>query len=765
MIYLIDDKNLRQKDFGWSEEKFAHFSSIIKPLYKIEDITQIGEDLYLDNNIILYHESFLDFTSNKDKALKQREKLTKIAATSPRLSVAFFSGSQGARSLNENIAYIPVSTLYQNLEILVQQHSQGSIELKYLLFGENPKIEEDLNQKLIQANREIEEDIIELTGKTLFFHPDEDFIQNAILEAQTEEIYSEKDFDLTETVLNLLSEKEYNNIFVPLCFGQTLSDYNGLKLATHIRCTPTKNQLKRIFIYGFVGLDYLLEHEYFNILKTKNIHLVPYSKKAFGKAANTYFDKFKLEELSKEIKKLKLDPPLNYADTHSIANEWAIHQWAKKIGCDETEELKKVFHNFQYNLYFKYLKTIHPISKQDLISATKLKIDYKNKTRVLLIDDEAGKGWEAFYSSLFSNSSKEIKFEDSGIDFKAPNISGLIISWVENKVIQFEPDIVLLDLRLLDSDFHKETPPAELTGLKILEKIKEINRGIQVIITTASNKAWNFNLAKQKGAYDFIIKDGFEDSEKAISKFNTALEISCKRAGFLKIIDQKLCILKELIISSDHLKDKDDDEKKPHEIKEDKIRKRMFSYLEIAFELLDISYKMSQKHKYLAYSYLQLFLLIEDFVNPDSLEKQTPIVYYESDQLFISHSLKQICILQIKEGKKLTRLVFDSKYKIDNKTTEFKRKMDTNFFVSSILIYKYGNPNSSEKEWTSVNKVRNNVAHEGYTPNESEIKKLLDFMLYFFNNSNERELNIDKGLVPVTYEESLQALTAKFNSR
>ena len=153
MIYLIDDKNLRQKDFGWSEEKFTLFSSIIKPLYKIEDIIQIGENLYVENNVILYHESFLDFTSDKDKALKQREKLTKIAATSPRLSVAFFSGSQGARSLNGNIAYLPVSTLYQNLEILVKQHSQGSVELKYLLFGENPEIEEELNEKDRKSTR------------------------------------------------------------------------------------------------------------------------------------------------------------------------------------------------------------------------------------------------------------------------------------------------------------------------------------------------------------------------------------------------------------------------------------------------------------------------------------------------------------------------------------------------------------------------------------------------------------------------------------
>jgi hypothetical protein len=161
------------------------------------------------------------------------------------------------------------------------------------------------------------------------------------------------DEKFSEKVNEWLSETEYDNIFLPLCFGQTLSDYNGLKLATHIRCTPTKNQLKRIFIYGFVGLEYLVDHEYFNILKTKNVVLVPYSKKAFELVGNKYVEPLQFDELSKEIQKLKLDPPLNYADSHSIANEWAIYQWAKTIGCDETDELTKVFQNVQENLYFK----------------------------------------------------------------------------------------------------------------------------------------------------------------------------------------------------------------------------------------------------------------------------------------------------------------------------------------------------------------------------------------------------------------------------
>lgn len=575
------------------------------------------------------------------------------------------------------------------------------------------------------------------------------------------------DDDIDQIIHSFICDKEntsIESITIPISLSNNFMEFSGLLLAHHIRLSREfKFCDVPIVFYGSLKLEQLLRiTPLARILLTSNVVYVDIQKYSFAdiqKSLECY--KVKSFDISVFLDQIQINPPANYDSHHSVDNEFALIQWSKFIKC--YDELPPILRKeYESKLYFKYLKLKQTFAQVEKLLEKKI---IETNRNILLIDDEAGKGWEVFYSSLFNNSSKEIKFEDSGIDFNDPNISDLIISRVEIKVIQFKPDIVLLDLRLLDSDFHKETPPAELTGLKILEKIKKINRGIQVLITTASNKAWNFNLAKQKGAYDFIIKDGFEDPEKAISKFINSLEISCKRAGFLKIIDQKLSILKELIISSDHFKDKDDDEKKPHEIKQDKIRKRMYSYLEIAFELLDLSYNIPQKDKYLAYSYLQLFLLIEDFVNPDSLEKHTPILYYESDQVFISHSLKQICILQIKEGKKLTRLVFDSKYKIDNNALEFKRKMDTNFFVSSILIYKYGNANSSEKEWTSVYKVRNRVAHEGYTPNESEFNKLLDFMLYFFNNSNERDINIDKGLVPVTIEESLKALTAKFNSR
>jgi CheY-like chemotaxis protein len=529
MIYLIDDKKLRQNEFGWSENKFAQYSSLIKPLYKIEDITQIEKDLYSEKNIILYHESFLDFTRDKDKAIEQREKLTKIAAKTNELSVAFFSGSQGSRSLNENIAYLPVSTLYQNLEILVTHHRQASVELKYLLFGENPEIEKDLDKLLTNANKNIDTKPALVSGRNLFIRPNLKNIQNAIEGAKEVSIFSDvSDEKISEKLDEWLSETEYDNIFLPLCFGQTLSDFNGLRLATHIRCNPSKNQLKRIFIYGFVGLDYLIENEYFNILKTKNIQLVSYSKKAFEKAVNVDFNFLELEELAKEIKKLKLDPPLNYADSHSITNEWAIHQWAKTIGCDETDELTKVFQNVEANLYFKYLRTINPISELDRISPEKLKIKHEGKPKVLLIDDEANKGWYEIFEYLIGDLNG-IHTDCLAVDYKNLCRDEVIEKSID-KIFTDAIDVIILDFRLNPSDFESKNSE-EITSIKLLKEIKKRNPGIQIIVFTASNKVWNLLELQANGANGFLLKESPELTVNSSYTFDSIISL-CKQMEF-----------------------------------------------------------------------------------------------------------------------------------------------------------------------------------------------------------------------------------------
>ena len=152
-----------------------------------------------------------------------------------------------------------------------------------------------------------------------------------------------------------------------------MSDFNGLRLATEIRCTNTKNQCTPIFIFGFVGLEYLLQNEYFNILKTKGVELFDYSKKAFRYAASRKTSSLRPQELPKEIKKLELQPPKNYLDNHSIANEFGIYQLAYNAGIDINEITDFVKDKLD-SLYFKWL-----VAKNGLYEDLPEEVQQENK--------------------------------------------------------------------------------------------------------------------------------------------------------------------------------------------------------------------------------------------------------------------------------------------------------------------------------------------------------------------------------------------------
>lgn len=735
MIYLIDDKKTRQKDFGWSEEKFAQYASYLTPLYNIDDVANIGENLYNDGNIILYHESFLDFTVDREKAVEQRNKLTEKVDAINGLSVAFFSGSQSSRSLHENVAHLPVAILYQNLEVLIHQDKQHGKYLKYLLFGETPEIEEKLNEKLTQANKEIETDAAVFSGNNLFIRPNLRYIQNAIENATEGTIFNDvSDERLSEKINEWLGITAYDNIFIPLCFGQTLSDYNGLRLATHIRCTETPNQLARIFIYGFVGLDYLIDNEYFNILKTKNIELVPYSKKAFAEAVNRDSLVLRKDELQQEIARLKLEPPLNYADSHSIANEWAIHQWAKTIGCEETNELAKVFQNVETNLYFKYLRTTNPISEIDKFSPEKLKINFEGTPKVLLIDDEVEKGWYEIFAYLLGDLN-DVYIDYLGDDFKNQNQEDIIDKSIK-KIVQDDIDVVILDFRLNPNDFI-DSNPKDISSIRLLKKIKGLNPGIQVIIFSATNKIWNLQALQVAGADGFIFKDGSENIHQTINSLIENFKTTLVKASWLKSIYKSFDRIKTNAIDlSNH------------------FIVNLENNLSICFELLIKSF---ETEKYINYAYLQLFLIVEELIKEDSLFEGGNNCYVVTPSLrYLVLSKKDPTKENVPYKSALTWA--NGHYKVGE--SEYKRRIDTNFIMSSILLFRNGLPTSGSENWSKIYSIRNKkAAHPEVGIVElTEINMLSKFLEFILDESNIKPIESSHALKEQSQEEQVENL-------
>ena len=67
MIYLIDDKKLRQeKDYSWTSNRFQQFYAFIRPIHTLNELRDKNKEVFQEGNVILYHESFVDKTTIKN---------------------------------------------------------------------------------------------------------------------------------------------------------------------------------------------------------------------------------------------------------------------------------------------------------------------------------------------------------------------------------------------------------------------------------------------------------------------------------------------------------------------------------------------------------------------------------------------------------------------------------------------------------------------------------------------------------------------------
>lgn len=148
MIYLIDDKKLRQEELGWTAERFKNYSNSITPIYSKEEIENNRSEIFSNyDNVIIFHESFFDHPSNlneKDPGLI-RQQLVNFS-DSHNIKLIFFSGSIGGRTISGNIASTSPKIIYDNLEFFILEYQQSNKEVKIesILYGKNSKIEEIL---------------------------------------------------------------------------------------------------------------------------------------------------------------------------------------------------------------------------------------------------------------------------------------------------------------------------------------------------------------------------------------------------------------------------------------------------------------------------------------------------------------------------------------------------------------------------------------------------------------------------------------------
>lgn len=551
MIYVIDDKRSRQCDYGWSEDKFTMFSDTIVPIWDMEGLHDNYSSIIQNGNIVLFHESFL---SSGDKELRSFKE--EIKKNSSLLYIAYFSGSKSGRYVENQKCMLPPEVLYLNLEVFIKKHKEGETDFKYLAFGENYSTEYDIRDKLKTVNNENVGVSPINTGKKLFFAvTSEDTVDLPFTDVEPVKDWDYFDSDVSDRELDQFvceqfKELTYDAIYIPLYIGNVYSDFLGLRLAMHIRLTPSANSTTPIFIYGVSSYEDLRQNACFDVLKFSTVLLIGSDSDSFFLSLNR-IDRTNNYDFA--LQNIHLNIPSNIGNNHSVANKWAVYRWSNMLKLDKEVLLED---DVRASLYFKYIDAKfgqHDKFKEKQKYRVQIN-GIKGKT-IVYIDDEYNKGWGNILSHIFESSKARcILFTDFDKKISRDKLLERIYHFIDEN----EADCYLLDLRLHEDDFAIDQRK-ELSGHYISKYIKNKNVGNQVVIFTASNKIWNLKEEIFKnGAMGYALKESpdlnlkREDSLELYIDFVNSIKSACNMS-YLKDIVTKQEELESLCPATEQL--------------------------------------------------------------------------------------------------------------------------------------------------------------------------------------------------------------------
>ncbi|MEV4887296.1 hypothetical protein MRBLMN1_005878 [Chitinophaga ginsengisegetis] len=339
---------------------------------------------------------------------------------------------------------------------------------------------------------------------------------------------------MDDYVRNHLSES-FTNIFIPLSFGQTLTDFLGLRLSLHIRTTHSSpNRRANIYIYSALTIEEIpKDTALLQILLTQGTMLIDYSLEEILRCSKKENRVLSDDLLTKTLNRLQLELPESYNDNHSIANIWGIFRLLRTAGIDpNTIESIRNQQDKLTGLHFKWLlakqqHTWQALSHEEVLISTHSPALIKN---ILLIDDESNKGWTDALTRVL----------------KIPTGKLTVASTIEEATTMLSDNVyqlIFLDLRLGEKD-HNISELQNMGGYLLLKRdirnsFDSKNFATPVILLTASSKAWNIKTLLNEGADDYFIKEAPEQANSSSfsdenfkrlqGSFSTLIKVEKKR--------------------------------------------------------------------------------------------------------------------------------------------------------------------------------------------------------------------------------------------
>ena len=236
---------------------------------------------------------------------------------------------------------------------------------------------------------------------------------------------------------------------------------------------------------------------------------------------------------------------------HSLANEWGASVLDKLLNMGNPSDNPEL-NTASKKLYFKYVyaQTINIVDYFSGKQQTQYNmlnrppINAKGK-RILLIDDEADKGWEYVLKRLIVTNENDF----DAITHKASKYDDFTKE-ERNMIENGNYDLIFLDLRMNGVEEEDVYKPEDFSGMKILKVIKSKQPGLQIIMFTASNKAWNLKALLEAGADGYYIKESPEYKFSfgfSLANYDSLRDNikTCLHKSYLRTVDARIKTIKK----------------------------------------------------------------------------------------------------------------------------------------------------------------------------------------------------------------------------
>lgn len=566
------------------------------------------------------------------------------------------------------------------------------------------------------------------------------------------------DEGLHDFVINTIkaSNFSYKKMIIPCKLGSLSSafDYMGINLGLHIRLTEELEE-KRLISLIFISASTLEEilisqiEKTGYLLTTKGCRLVKRNGSKIKEAVQEA--QFPTPtDLKSIIRQLVLNTPEDTLSRHSIANQWGAMKLneitevnALPLNSDVMKKRKWLYYKWllMRNKDFEEKNTISnrtapKLSGLTIVQKPDYTINSKGK-RILLIDDEEDKGWSKVLKAIF--------FKDSFDFVKHDKDSSKFLSNARLKIASEDWDLILLDLRLKKEDHELDCLVDKFTGTQLLREIKdkvehiEGNNGTQVIIFTASNKAWNMRtLLFKEEADGYYIKEapdynlGKSFTKENYINFKKQVETALSR-DYLRWFYKEHENLKTFIFNII---------KSISDSKEKKYYGTVITYLNQAYDVLKVN--KANEPRFYEYAFLNYFSVLENITkhfyfydkssDEDYIErnnKRTKVIYYKGNTAYSAIDL-------VERGDK----VINAKIK-EVKEEKIKNTRSYLFRICALLLLEYYANPQEIRIFITLNELRNKEVAHGSTGNQrikiGHLKEL--FKLIYLLITNKRHTN------------------------